>query len=209
MKFNLKDKKRLIAVLVAVIFMGFSLSFLIRVNFGTDPCSCMNLGISHRLGITFGTWQAILNILLLLVVIIMDRSRIGWGTLANMFLIGYSADFFLWLFNQIIPSNAFHALNLRIIVLIPALIVFIFSAAVYMSVDLGTAPYDAVAFIIASKIKFVPFRIVRITWDISACIIGVLMGNSLGIVTVAMAFTLGPVVAWVHSKIEVFFQPAS
>jgi uncharacterized membrane protein YczE len=208
MKFSFKDKKRILTVLTAVIFMGFSLSFLIRVNFGTDPCSCMNLGISGRLGISFGTWQVILNVIMFLIVAVLDRSHIGWGTLANMFLVGYCADFFKWLFDQLLPAEAFTHFSVRILVLIPALLLFIFSAAVYMSVNLGTAPYDACVFILASRLRFLPFRGIRMAWDITACIIGVLTGNRLGIVTVAMAVLLGPVIAWVHSKIEMLFQPA-
>ena len=107
MKFGFKDKKRIFAVFLAVILMGFCLSFLIRINLGTDPCSAMNLGIANKLGISFGNWQVILNAILFLFVISFDRSQIGWGTLANMILVGYSVDFFSWLFNQLLPENAF------------------------------------------------------------------------------------------------------
>lgn len=203
MKFDLKDKKRILIVLAAVIFMGFSLSFLIRLNFGTDPCSAMNLGLSRKLGISFGSWQVLFNALLFIFVILFDRSQIGWGTLANMLLVGYCADFFRWLFDFILPQNAFSTLGVRIVVLIPALLVFIVSAAVYMAVDLGSAPYDAVVFILASKLKKIPFRGVRMAWDITACIIGFLMGSTIGIVTVALAFLLGPVISWVKEKINV------
>ena len=46
--------KRLILVLVGVITMGFSLSWLVLVDMGTDPCTLMNLTISGRLGMTLG-----------------------------------------------------------------------------------------------------------------------------------------------------------
>lgn len=205
MKFDLKDKKRILAVLAAVIIMGFSLSFLIRLNFGTDPCSSMNLGISRHLGISFGSWQVLFNAILFIVVILFDRSQIGWGTLANMLLVGYCADFFTWLFNAILPSDAFHSLTIRIVVLIPSLILFILSAAVYMAVDLGSAPYDATVFIIAARLKKIPFRAVRMTWDITACIIGYLLGSTIGVVTVVIAFALGPVISWVKERIHKFF----
>ncbi|MBE5966106.1 MAG: hypothetical protein E7255_03965 [Lachnospiraceae bacterium] len=202
MKFGLKDKKRIIAVLLAVIFMGFSLSFLIRINFGTDPCSSMNLGIANKLGLTFGTWQVIFNAILFLFVLLYDRSQIGWGTLANMLLVGYSTDFFTWLFNGLISEDFFTNLGIRIIVLMPALVIFILSAAVYMAVELGSAPYDAAVFIIASKLKKVPFRFLRMAWDIAACIIGYLLGSTIGIVTIAIAFALGPVITMVKEKID-------
>lgn len=202
MKFDLKDKKRIVAVLTAVILMGLTLSFLIRINFGTDPCSSMNLGLSSHLGISFGSLQLMFNAILFIVVILQDRSQIGWGTLANMILVGYSADFFKWLFDFFIPSDAFTSLGIRIAVLIPALILFIFSAAVYMAVDLGLAPYDAASFILAEKMKPLSFRVVRISWDLLALTIGFLLGSTIGIVTLAIAFALGPVITWIKTKIN-------
>lgn len=204
MKFSIKDRKRIFYVIAAVILMGLSLSFLIRLNFGTDPCSAMNLGISRHLHLSFGTWLVLFNIILFILVIVFDRSQLGWGTLVNMLLVGYSADFFKWLFNLILPDNAFDSLGIRIIVLIPSLFVFIVAAAVYMAVDLGSAPYDAIVFIIASKLKKIPFRLIRIAWDMTACLIGFLLGSTIGVVTVLIAFLLGPVIAWVKEKINRF-----
>lgn len=202
MRFGLKDIKRIIAVFIAVIFMGFSLSFLIRVNLGTDPCSTMNLGIAKQLGITFGTWQLTFNGILFLFVIFSDRSQIGWGTIANMVFVGYCTDFFTWLFDFILPADLFSNLIIRIVVMIPALALFVIAAAVYMAVDLGTAPYDAIVFVIASKAKKIPFTLIRMAWDIAAIIIGYLLGSTVGIVTVAMAFALGPVITMVKNKIN-------
>jgi uncharacterized membrane protein YczE len=71
-----------------------------------------------------------------------------------------------------------------------------------MVVDLGLAPYDATVFILASKFKSIPFRVIRMSWDITACIIGFLMGSTIGIVTIAIAFALGPVISWVKVKIN-------
>ena len=88
--------RRLISVILAVIVMGFALSWLVLVNFGTDPCTSMNLAISGRLGMSLGNWQALLNCLLFIIVILWGREYIGFGTLANMFLVGYSIDFFSW-----------------------------------------------------------------------------------------------------------------
>ena len=43
-------------------------------------------------------------------------------------------------------------MQVRIGVLIPAIIVFILSAALYMDVDMGTAPYDAIPIIISDHL---------------------------------------------------------
>ena len=201
MQFRNVDKKRLVLVVVAVILIGFALSFLNKTNLGTDPCSMFTLGMSRKLGISMGNIQALLNSLLLIIVIFRDRSQIGWGTLANMFLVGYSFDFFTWLNSLWIPDEIYTNMAVRIGITIPMLFIFIVAAAVYMAVQLGTAPYDAIPFIIAQKIPKVPFKLVRMTWDITFAVLGVLLGSTLGIVTVVMAFTLGPVISWASEKL--------
>ena len=134
---------------------------LLLVDLGADPCTMMNRAISMKLGMTFGNWQALLNVILLVIVVIFGGKNLGFGTLANMILIGYYADFFMWIWNQVFPENLFQSMQVRIGVLIPAIIVFILSAALYMDVDMGTAPYDAIPIIISDHLPKVPFKVVR------------------------------------------------
>lgn len=201
MKFRNVDKKRLVLVILSVIVMGFCLSFLNLSSFGTDPCTCMNLGISSKLGISLGNWQAALNCILFLFVIYFDRGQIGWGTLANMFLVGYSFDFFSWVNSLWMPADLFESMTVRILAAVPALFLFVLAASAYMASDLGTSPYDAVPFILASWSKKLSFRIVRMIWDISVCMIGFLFGSTVGVVTIIMAFALGPVITWMKVNV--------
>lgn len=123
---------RFVTVMLAVLGMGFSLSFLLLVDLGADPCTMMNRAISMKLGMTFGNWQALLNVILLVIVVIFGGKNLGFGTLANMILIGYYADFFMWIWNQVFPENLFQSMQVRIGVLIPAIIVFIpFGSTLY------------------------------------------------------------------------------
>lgn len=121
--------KRTAAVIVSVITMGFAVSLLINVNMGTDPCSSMNLGVSKQLGLSLGNWLVLFNLLLFIIVIRYDYTKIGIGTLVNMVLVGYSVDFFSWVWNKILPMNMFHLLFVRIAVLIPTLVIFIIAVA--------------------------------------------------------------------------------
>lgn len=201
MQFGKVDAKKMILVIISVIMMGFSLSFLNRTNFGTDPYTVLNLGIASKVGLSLGNSQAIFNCVLLLIVFLFDKSQIGWGTIANMFLVGYSFDFFTWLNGFWVPQEIYSTMLGRILVMIPSLLVFILVAATYMAVQLGTSPYDAVPFIVSTKLSKVPFRIIRMFWDILACVIGVLLDSKLGVVTIVMAFALGPVITWVKKNI--------
>ena len=209
MKFDLKSLyqkpnflKRLIIVILAVIVMGFSLSWLVLVDMGTDPCTLMNLTIAEKLGMTLGNWQALLNCILLILVFFFGKEHIGFGTLANMFLVGYSLDFFSWLWTKVGIDVYFQSAAVRYTVFLPALILFVIAAAVYMDVELGTSPYDAMCYIIAKVFPKIPFRLLRIAYDLLVICIGWAFGGRVQIVTVLMALLLGPVIGIIGNIIR-------
>lgn len=197
---------RLTVVVLAVIMMGFSLSWLLLTDLGPDPYTMLNSAVSRRLGISLGTWQALLNFILFTGVLIFGGRNIGFGTLANMVLVGYSIDFFSWVWTQIVPMDIFDRLYVRVLVMIPSLILFILSAAVYMDIDMGSSPYDAIPFIIFSQFKKLPFKLMRIIYDIAFILIAMVFGGKLGVVTILMALTLGPVIEWVGQIINKIFE---
>lgn len=188
--------RRILGMLISVFFMGATLSILIRVQLGTDPCSCMNLGFSRITGISFGTCQLTFNLLLALVVLLTNRHMIGLGTLGNMILVGYVSDFFTWIWNQCLPPVESWSLPIRVGVMIPVLFLFVAAAAAYMTANLGMAPYDCIPFLIVNRWRKLPFFAVRVTWDALAVLIGFLLGSTVGVVTVLIALAIGPIVPW-------------
>ena len=198
--------KSFFMMIIAVILMGMCVSMLVLSDMGTDPYSAMNYGISAKLGMTFGNYQLISNLVLLVIVVIFERNLIGTGTLGNMILVGYSADFFTWVFKSVfhVPTNL--DMGARVAFLIPGLIIFVLMAAVYMQSGHGTAPYDAVSFLISDKIKKYTgkdtFRVVRIIYDLVATCIGYAAGGEVGIMTVCMVIMMGPTVDYVGRVFE-------
>ena len=200
MKFKL-DIKRIIVCFLAVFGMGFFLSFLMLCGLGTDPCSFMNKSISLRIGMMFGTWQLIINAVMLLIVIFWDRSSLGFGTVFNMVLVGYYVDFFDWVWSNTIPAHIFTDNVTRWPVFLGALLCFIISAAVYINSDMGVAPYDALPKIITQKVtdRFpkVPKMLIRMAWDFAAILVGILAGGTPVVGIVLMAVFLGPAISLV------------
>lgn len=203
MKFKTITKIELFWLIISVVTMGFCLSFLNQTSFGTDPCTMFNLGMSKMLGLSLGNWQALFNCVLFIFVFFFAKDQIGWGTLANMFLVGYSFDFFSWINRMILPADFFEPLYIRILVTIPALAIFILAVAIYIALQQGTAPYDAMPFIIHKKLAKVSFKLVRMGWDIGITILGILLGEKIGLITIVMAFTLGPAITFAEKHIVV------
>lgn len=193
---------RAVQMVISVLVMGAAVSFLLMTSWGTDPWTTVNNGLSMRTGISFGTCQLTTNIILLIVVFFRERSLLGLGTFVNMILVGYSADFTTWMVEKLFGTLQFNGILSKIIVIVPALIVFVLAAGIYMNSDLGTAPYDAFSILIHNRLcritgKSIKFRVVRMIYDGVISLIGFLIGGKAGVVTLGIILTLGPAVDFV------------
>ena len=180
--------KRIILMILGVWVQGFGLSILRTVNLGVDPCSCLTQGVANYLPFSFGTCQLLCHLITFIFVIRYDMS--------------YISDLFAWIWNHVLPAGFFATAPVRYFIMIPGLAVFLFGAAAYMCSGLGSSPYDALPFIISKHVTRISFETVRILWDMAFMAVGFLLGGTMGIVTVAVAFFCGPVVARVQRKLE-------
>lgn len=197
-------ERRVPALFVAVTLMGFGVAMFNLLGFGADPCTVMNMGLSRVLGIPFGTLQLLVNCVLILIVIRYDVGRIGLGTLANMVLVGYVAQFCMAVIDRI-PALSALTLTARLVIFVPTLLLFLVAASTYMCVDMGVAPYDAIPQIISARMHW-PFRLVRMAWDFVMMLGGYLLGSVVGLVTIGITLFLGPLVAWMAGYVRRFFD---
>jgi len=201
--------KRILLMLVGVFFMGVGVQFLNRTNLGPDPFSAMNYGFSAMVKLSFGTTQLIFNAILFALVLIIDRKQFGLGTIGNMVIVGYSADFTGWVVDKlgIMPAAEELTIGMKLGIMVPTLVLFLFAAALYMNCGLGTSPYDALPVILHRGIekaakKQIPYRFVRMLYDGLATVVALLVGGTVGVVTVLMVFTLGPCVDFVSGLVK-------
>lgn len=203
----MKDMKawKLVMMFMGVGFIGFSVFLLRLSDFGTDPFTTMNLGMSSFLQLSFGNFQLIMNAVLLIVVVWVSRRLIGLGTLGNMVLVGYLSDFFVMVFNNLYQGTI--PMFVRIIIFIFAVLLMSFGVAMYMLSELGVAPYDALPVIIESKTdnRF-SFQNSRVLVDIVATLTGFLFGATVGIGTVITGLFMGPIIQIFKKRIEEFLS---
>ena len=204
--------KKFTIMFIAILLMGFFLSFLIEVGWGTDPATFMNYNLASTFNLSFGNWQMICNTLMFIVMLVFNRKLFGFGTICNWVLIGYTADFFNWLwerigFHALIASGENFMLNLTVFVV--AIACFIIVAAVYMNADMGLSPYDGIPKIISQHLPKIPYAVVRIVYDMLVILIGYvtcrfnpkgMQGSVIG--SIVMAVCLGPVISFVGSFMQ-------
>ena len=203
------EKKKFMLMLTGILLIGMCVASYRMSGFGVDAFSCMNLGVSGFLRMSFGTWQLLINAVLLLVVWFTIRHCIGPGTVVNMVCVGYTADFLCWLFLNRIGLQV--TMPLRILFLILGTLFASLGCACYMIADMGISPYDSVAFIITKMTKDkVSFRFARVLSDVTAVVVGVgfcLAAHNpvweiVGVGTIVNAFFNGPLIQFFRTKLE-------
>lgn len=217
MKFTFKQflvpnfAKRLAFMLPAVILMGVFVSVLVEIGWGTDPASFMNLNIASALGWGLGNTEVLVYGLMLIFTFVFGAQMIGFGTLANMILIGYVVDLCRWIWRNtgfaafIYDSST----PIRILIFAITLLLFVIVASIYINAQMGVAPYDAMPQIISDWIPKIPFFVIRILFDLAAVLIGVIAGklNPQGIQgsaigSIIMSLMLGPVISIISKPLK-------
>lgn len=182
-------------MVAGVCLIGLAVSLMRIANLGADAFTTLNLGFSAYVGISFGLCQAATNTILLIFVFFSDKKYIGIGTVVNMLGVGFISDLFSELLNTMFVDSI--SVFLRILIMGCALILASMGAGLYMSSDLGIAPYDALALIIEKRAnRNIPFKTWRAITDVLCVASGFLLGSIVGVGTIAMAFLTGPLIAF-------------
>ena len=198
--------KRIVISFFSIIIMGFGISLFSVSGFGVDPFTSMNMNVASTLNLSFGTYQMIVNgIILLYVILVAHRGLVGIGTVFNMIGCGYTCEFFQNIFQPFVQQN--NTLALRIPLLVIGLVTLCFACSLFFTANVGVGPYDAIGFMLSRGIKL-SHKWIRVITDVTVILIGlaisgglaaVFSGNianirNIGIGTIITAFCMGPLV---------------
>lgn len=202
------NSRRIAMSLFGVIICAISVGIFKIAALGVDPFQSFMAGLDKLIPIEFGTLYVIVNAILLVFSIIVDRHNIGIATFINLFLLGYITEW-SYEFLQTIFINP--SLIVRLICLIVAIIIICFGSAFYMTADLGVSTYDALAIVMSGKWKLGKFKYIRIATDLVCVILGTilfLLGGGkanmiitiVGVGTIITAFFMGPLIEYFNEK---------
>lgn len=185
-----------LVIQIGFAIFGLSIATMIRSNFGTSPWALLEVAISGLTGITPGRMSIIVGLAVLLVALLL-REQVGWGTLGNIVFIGLWEDMFL----QIIPAVDKNIL-LQILMLLSAVFLMGIASAIYIGVDAGAGPRDSLMLAV-HRTTHLSIRLGRAIIEIIVVTVGWLLGGPLGVGTVLFAFLIGPSVQWAFKVFKV------
>ncbi|WP_236620370.1 hypothetical protein [Sporolactobacillus laevolacticus] len=77
---------------VAILALGATLCK--QGHIGLDPFTALNIGVSKKIHLSLGIYQLLVNVFIIIFVILLDRKKIGIGTIINMVFAGFMIDWF-------------------------------------------------------------------------------------------------------------------
>lgn len=163
---------------------SIGLLFSIRANIGLAPWDAFSIGISNLTGISYGNASIYTGIVILIIVVIFLKEKIGVATILNTFLIGFFVDILQSM--NIVPymTNFF----LGILMLLAGQVIVCFATYFYISPGLGCGPRDTFMVALGKKLPNVPIGAIRGSIEGTVLVIGWLLGAKVGLGTVIAVF---------------------
>jgi uncharacterized membrane protein YczE len=173
----------------------------LEARLGLPPWDVLHQGIARHTPLSFGAANEVVGVIVLAVAWSLG-ARVWIGTVANAALIG----FFIIVLQ---PLHAVQALGgwplaPRVALLAAGLVCFGVGTAFYIGANLGAGPRDSLM-LVGSRRSGIRIGAVRAMLEISVLIVGVLLGGTVGLGTVAFAALIGPVVEasfWLVTRIR-------
>ena len=185
--------KRVILLLIGLTIAHLGVTLFLLADLGSDPFNVLIQGLFRFLPwpgfMTHGYVHMGVSFLIILVLLVVDRSYIRIGTLLCMFLGGPIIDVFTILLGGLI--NAQSAMALRLVALVAGCVILAFGMTIVIQSKAGTGPNDLVAVVISDKTRW-KFGVVRICVDVCFALAGFLLGGTVGLGTIICAFLVGP-----------------
>ena len=187
--------RRLAQLYLGLALYGASMALLVRSSLGVMPWDVLHQGLARQVGWSLGAVTVLVGGLVLLAWVPL-RQRPGVGTVSNVVVIGVAVDAAL----AVLPEVG--ALPARIGLAVGGIVLNAVATAAYIGVHLGPGPRDGLMTGLVRRTGG-SVRVVRTAIEVAVVAAGWLLGGTLGVVTVAYALLIGPLVHLLLPRLSV------
>ena len=191
---------RAIILFVGLLIAHLGVTLFLLADLGSDPFNVLVQGLFHSLenltGFTFlthGRVHIAVCFLIILVLLVVDRTYVKLGTIICMICGGPIIDIYTFFLDPVLGNLS--ALAGRLLMLVAGCVILAYGMTIVIKSDAGTGPNDLVAVVISDKLHS-KFGITRIAVDVCFVAVGYLLGGLVGIGTIICAFCVGPVASY-------------
>lgn len=177
--------QRFVRCIVGLASFGLGISCFLAADLGLAPWDIFHQGLGEKLGISTGIVIEITGVIILLLWIPL-RERMGWGTVLNAIEIGLV----VFLVADRLPEPDSWLVRLPYMLL--GLVLVAVGSALYIGAGLGSGPRDGL--MLGLSKRGISVRVARTGIELTVLVVGLFLGGTIGIGTVAFTFGIGPLV---------------
>jgi hypothetical protein len=194
---------RWIQFVVGILMLSFGISLMVRADIGLGPWDVLHQGVSMRTGMALGTAIIVIGLLIMLLWIPLGE-RPGPGTVLNVLCVGLLVNAWLGVLPVLEPGMLPSALLFpaQVAQMAAGIVIVGIGSGMYISSGLGAGPRDGVMMGLVRHTGL-SVRVVRTMLELTALLVGWLLGGVVGIGTVMFALGVGPVI---HTTLRIFHR---
>lgn len=179
--------RRVTQLLAGLILYGISMAFMMESSLGLTSWDVFHQGVSKATGLSFGQVVILAGVPILMLWIPL-RQKPGFGTIANLVVIGLVVDPTLTL---LAPGES---MPMRATYLLVGIALNGVATAMYIGARFGPGPRDGLMTGLVNRFPRLSIRLVRTSIELLVLAVGLTLGGTVGLGTIAYALAIGPLV---------------
>jgi len=187
-------------IVTGLIVFSFGVHLTIYANIGLAPWDCLGMGLAKHTPFNYGVVMTMIAVIVLMIDILL-KERIGFGTIIDALLTGN----FIQIFNYLnkLPEN--DNIWLGIFIMLTGFVFMALGMWIYMKAQQGCGPRDSLLVGLGKRMPKIPIGLVEVLLWAVVLLIGFLLDGPVGIGTLLSTFGAGIVMQLVYSIIK--FEP--
>ncbi len=173
----------LIATLISCMMIAMGVAMIVTYDYGADPISLFQLGISEQSGLSLGDVALVYNIVLFIIAWRMNRYKLGLGTIVYTLCLGCLID---W--SMTVLPHCEGSITLCLFILGQGLLCFGTASLLY--INAGISSLDAIIEKLRS-ILHINYGVIKGSFDLLFSLLGILMGANAQWGSIYLAMTSG------------------
>ncbi len=193
---------KIVFALLGILLVGIGVGFNASTLLGNDAIAILYDGIRNIAGLGYdslGLMTNLVNLSVLVLLFFIGRRYISIGTVIYMLPLGTFVNFGNYLYGQIFIDPS---IIVRLLMSIIGNLLIYTGVGIFITMDIGLDPFTALVIVINDRLGG-EFRRTKICFDSILVVVGTLLGGTLGIITIITAFSAGPCIQWVTTKLKI------
>ena len=178
--------KEILKSALGLFIFSIGVYLTIQANIGLAPWDCLSMGVSARVGYSYGIVHTAISIIILIIDILL-KEKIGYGTILDALLVGNYVDWIGYL--KLVPVSDNVAVSCAMVII--GLLIMGYGQYFYMAAAQGCGPRDSLLIALGKRFPRTPIGVVQTFMVGIALLIGWLLGGPVGIGTIISVFGMG------------------